>query len=1413
MVTVGSLWLSLRSNKVQTALVGYMTEVLSDGLGADVQIGEVDIAFFNRLKLKDVYISDQTGDTLAAVPTLTVSFNPFALEEDRLDFPMIEIESPYFNLKQDSLGTNIDFLMRAFQPNDTTPKDFPFTLNIDDIRLTDARIRYRHAPTGTDVLLSDMSARMALPKLNRDTIEAQLLGLKLKADWLNKDIALEGAFRGSADSVVAEALKVQFRGQQVLAGNVQILNPLSMEDVRLHADLQDLYATHTLLQDLIATLTLKPVTLPQEVARLGEMHYHGLVDGGLDSLTLHGAFVTRLGTVTTNGDVQISPDFDRMQFNGQVQTRRFNVGRFAGTNELGTVSLDAYANGTWKTDEPLRLTTRAKILAADLHHRTYRNIRINGSLADSVFTGEIVSRDSALCFNFNGLVDFSSVDPEYNLRLAVQHLRLADMGLLDQEKYRNQDLSFTMDLSVYTDGDDRNVIDRLNGYMVLDSLLFTANNLEYPLQEFKILFDSGLEHDNLRITSDFLTAGVSGSWRWSTLGNTLQGFAHQLFPGFITDEPPVSDAPNDLDFYVYLHDLDPLIETVLLSNVIVNGNQIIKGFLHESDGTYSLQAHAPSLENGNSEYQNLTLSVSNVEGAADLVMKVRSHTINPDSTQLIIGDIDVYLALQARNDSLLLNLFFGEQQQPALSVHTHLTRYARQPLVDVHLLPTSFAISDTLWSIGDAHIEYNAFNRHLNVQQVSIYSENQHIQVDGTAGLSPDDLLSINLRNIELNYLLQFVGVSRSLSVVGQVTGWVNLYSLFTAPYFEANVEIPHAVLNHVDMGALTAQATIDRETKHVLINGDLTENNRIVGHVDGNVIPKEKYWELYINTDSANIAMINFWTQGMIEQIAGRAFGMIHVFGRKMDTWVTAKALAKDASLVIPYTGVKYYLSDSVILDTTYISFPHVVIRDEEGHEGLVTGLLQHDRFKDFHFRIGARIEDIQAINLAPNPETMYYGKAYASGRLDISGNDDEVNIDISAVTRRNTDFFLSIATASSASDNGFIHFVNPQPEEVIISNRRRRQQRQVEQAKRGTKLTLNMAIEATPAARLHLLLSDHSSDGIICRGEGNLKLSFSGDDDVRLIGRYALQSGTFSYSLGNIVHRDFTIAEGSSITWNGMPEEPILNVTARYRTTASLKDLFGEDAASITSRSSVPVNCVLSMTDKLSNPVLRFAIELPQSDESVAAQVRAAINTEEMLMRQVIYLLVFNRFFTPEYLMASTAETGLNATYSLLSSTVTGQINAWLSRLTDIFTFGFNFRTDGEGANASQEYEAQFQLNPVERLTINGNIGYRYNDIAARSPVFGDVDIEYGLIPSGKLRAKAFTHTVDKYSLREANTVQGVGLIFRHDYNWGDTRKKRMLQKARKAHQQQKTSATTIQPVNMDTLHQVVSDTPAKP
>ena len=311
-----------------------------------------------------------------------------------------------------------------------------------------------------------------------------------------------------------------------------------------------------------------------------------------------------------------------------------------------------------------------------------------------------------------------------------------------------------------------------------------------------------------------------------------------------------------------------------------------------------------------------------------------------------------------------------------------------------------------------------------------------------------------------------------------------------------------------------------------------------------------------------------------------------------------------------------------------------------------------------------------------------------------------------------------------------------------------------------------LKLNLDVNPQLLFQLVIGERNGDMIQGRGNGALRLTYdTKTGDVTLQGTYDIEQGTLSYTVANMIRREFTVGEGAKIVFSGDATNPQLDVTAKYRVTANLKDLFGEDIGQLaTSRTSIPVLTCLHLTGFLNNPILSFSLEFPTSDQSIQQQVRQVINSDEMLMRQVIYLLVFGRFFTPDY-MSNAQYATLNSTYSLLSSTVTGQINAWLSKLTNVLTVGVAIRTEGEGADSSQEYEAQFQLQPVDRLLINGNVGYRYNDVS-NQPFFGDLDVEVLLTEDGQWRLKGYTHTVDKYSLRQASTIQGVGVVWKKDF-----------------------------------------------
>ena len=241
--------------------------------------------------------------------------------------------------------------------------------------------------------------------------------------------------------------------------------------------------------------------------------------------------------------------------------------------------------------------------------------------------------------------------------------------------------------------------------------------------------------------------------------------------------------------------------------------------------------------------------------------------------------------------------------------------------------------------------------------------------------------------------------------------------------------------------------------------------------------------------------------------------------------------------------------------------------------------------------------------------------------------------------------------------------------------------------------------------------------------------------------------------------------------MSWTGNPKNAQGNLRALYPLTASLSDLKDESLTNQATRSSVPVNCVLKLTDNIMKPTVKFDIDLPQSDEGVKQRVRNIINTDEMMNRQILYLLVFSKFYTPDYMgqTATANNIGSSEGISLLASTLSAQVNNWASQLfkSNSFQFGVDFRTNDI---QSSDIKAQVLYQPNSRLLINGNFGYRTDNITTNASRFiNDVDIQYLLTESGKLRFKAYNHTIDRNQQLISKTTQteGLGFVYKEDFN----------------------------------------------
>ena len=165
-------------------------------------------------------------------------------------------------------------------------------------------------------------------------------------------------------------------------------------------------------------------------------------------------------------------------------------------------------------------------------------------------------------------------------------------------------------------------------------------------------------------------------------------------------------------------------------------------------------------------------------------------------------------------------------------------------------------------------------------------------------------------------------------------------------------------------------------------------------------------------------------------------------------------------------------------------------------------------------------------------------------------------------------------------------------------------------------------------------------------------------------------------------------------------------------------------------------------------------------------------------MMNRQIIYLLALNRFYTPEYMGA---EQG-GELASVASSTLSSQLQNIIGSLTDKFSVAPSFKSEKSDLSDMEVDVALSSSLFDNRLLLNGNLGYRDRS-TSQTTFIGDFDLEYLLSRDGRLRLKAYNHFNDaSYYLRSALTTQGIGIIYRKDFDDPFTFIKRMFRRKKK-------------------------------
>lgn len=1194
---------------------------------------------------------------------------------------------------------------------------------------------------------------------------------------LKDPVSLQGRLNGRISSFRLKDLEVKYRNSINLKANIDLNGIPNINETFIYADVKDFRANKGETQDFISKITQKPFILPKELTRLGTIKYNGNITGFFSNLVAFGNITTDVGTLKTDILLQFENNMRDVRYNGTAESKSFQLGTLLANKALGKTAFKINTKGSKLHNRSLQGTVKGTVPEIFLNKYIYRNINLDGNYDGTGFDGHLAVNDKNLAADFNGVVDMTKKLPVFDFDLLVNHANLNALKLTD--KYEGSSLAFYGNTSMVG-----NSLDNLNGFLLFDSIYFANAGKELAMQQ--LLFESQVKDGNSRftITSDLVNGYFDGNFKYSSIPDIVASVMQPYLPALTGQnglkKRTYKNRGSHIDIDLVLKDTK-LISDVLELPFTLDGVTTISGFVDDENQDLSLDVATPFLSFGKRTIQNVALNFDN-EGKR-LKLDASGNYTQKETY------LDFNLKANALNDSLYTQLEWHNQDSVVnageLQFNTLFAKENNRTSALMTFLPTQVVVFDSIWNVHSSQIAFNP-DTTFDVRNFRLQNKDQYIVIDGLVSKKETDQVQVEMNDIDLGFIMDLVNL-KPISIKGRTTGIASLYGILKQPAFEANLQVKNTLLNDASIGDAYIYSGWDNRDNELLVSGTFIEGNDTVALANGLYSASNDSIDFMFDTHRLNLGFLQRYIKNIVQDVDAKGTGLVRMYGNTKNIGFEGNVLTEDASLNIGFLNTTYSFRDSIYLTRETIEFKDIKIYDKEQNQGNLNGLITHDgSFKNMDFDIKINIRNMLALDTKPADSDFFYGKAYATGNVHIFGGDGATSIDVNAVTQPRTKMNISVGGTAVANENDFITFVNRQDTAQIVPEK---------PVFKSSNLALTLLLDVTQNADIQLIINPASGDMISANGSGNLRLEHNSNNGLRLYGGYTIEKGNFLFTLQNLIRKQFRIDEGSSITWSGNPGRAQLDIRAIHSLTASLYDLMSSDILASTDRTSVPVEAILYLTDELTQPTIRFDVNLPSSDETLKMQVRNLMNTEEMMNRQMVYLLLFGKFYTPDYNRTdgNFASNFGSALSSLLSSTGIGQLNSWLSQFSSNVSLGFNWRNTGYGSSLSNEYEVPVMFQPNNRFIINGNFGYR-DDNFSKNKIIGDLDLEYILTENSKWRLKAYNHTVDRYSLRAAPFIQGVGIMYKENFNkWSDLWKNHMKDSQKKKPEKDSTSVET--------------------
>ena len=1097
--------------------------------------------------------------------------------------------------------------------------------------------------------------------------------------------------------------------------------------------------------------------LPQEINRLGGVMMDGTFDRDNNGVTSLNSML-KAGAGLFN--VQFSMNQQKV-FEGQLQAEDVSLRQLLDNDHLGQFSAALLLNGQLRDSQKPDVKADGTISRIDYNGYSYQNIKIDGEYAQDGLSGTCSINDPNAILNLTGQITDATPQGRKGhfkkvvLDGTVNHLVPSALNLTDQWEESVFSADIHADFIASSPNDAQGSLRISRG-----SVTGTQHFQPYKLDN--LIITSGYEDDIhfLTLKSDFADATLKGVFDYATLPQSLAALVSHRIPTLPGLPEAKESTNNNFSLRLMMSKTDWL-KRFLNVDFILRQPVMLNARVNDRTHDIFLDCDMPSFAYNGDWYADGNVHITTPDDTLKCDVGIRKLL---DEGKAMTAGVNIRAAHNRMNTSLTWDNNNPEkrisgQMNGIIQLYRNLDN---EPEAHLRVLPSHIILNEGTWQVEPSDIIYN--KSHLLVDNFMVHRGRQHIIIDGLASKSRHDSLTVDLNEMEVEYILDLVNF-HSVEFSGRATGRAKGCALLDDFAAEAKLMVDDFKFENGRMGVLHADVEWNAPKGQIDISAVAADGPGVNTHINGFISPVHNTIDLAIHADSTYIDFMHNFTRSFLSQITGNANGDLRLAGTLDNINLTGE-LVVGGNLTVESLNTTYYIAgDTVKFIPDDIQLHRLRIHDKDGNLGYLSGGIHHRHLTSLSFDLVAETDKLLAYDFPTFGESLFYGTIYASGNVTIQGRTGEVTIDCNVTPLKNSFFVFNAANPDAISRQEFIHWEEEPGDDASPSTVKQPSAA----SSYNTDIYLNFIVNATSDAYLRLLMDAATEDYITLYGDGTIRATYHNKGAFNMFGTYTVDHGTYNVTIQNIITKNFTFNPGGTIIFGGDPYQAALDLQA-YNTVSSvsLSDL---SIGNSFSSSTIRVNCLMNISGQPSAPRVDFDIEMPTVNADEQQMVRSVINGQEEMNQQVLYLLSIGRFYQPGVNNSANTQTdqASRTMQSLLSGTLTAEINSLLSQFVknENWNFGANISTGNEGWH-NAEYEGIVNGRMLNnRLLLNGQFGYRDNAKQATPSFIGDFDLQYLLYPNGNLALKVYNQTNDRYFTKSSLNTQGIGLIMKKDFN----------------------------------------------